>query len=373
MIVECPRCNARYRVEEDVVREEPTFKCSRCGNLFAFELLESPPGSRTTAPMARTETARGTERIVPERESADAGATIGRRSDNGETLPFPFGAPAAPPPAETSPAPSTTEPPTPAAELSLDLDRREDGESERQIDDDVDLELPDGDDDDDRFELGSEDLEAHDLESDDEEPLEPDVVEPRFVRDDSRFALGDPAASGSPVRGYLVFVALLLLCYGNLALYLKNHPNWTAEAVAAVPAIGGFLGGNRMLQSRVDLQNLEGTYQSIKDGRNVFIVSGRAVNNSDHAVRSVEIESVLYDARGEPVATKAIFCGNIMSLKIVKDLSSQEISLLQKLQPPVRFEIPAGENAGFSVVFLSPPPKLQSFSARVASAQPVAS
>jgi hypothetical protein len=62
-----------------------------------------------------------------------------------------------------------------------------------------------------------------------------------------------------------------------------------------------------------------------------------------------------------------------MSLKIVRDLSSKEISLLQRLEPPKRFEIRPGESAGFSVVFMSPPPGLKEFSAKVLAAQPVAS
>jgi hypothetical protein len=87
----------------------------------------------------------------------------------------------------------------------------------------------------------------------------------------------------------------------------------------------------------------------------------------------VQIESALYDAAGRAVETKSIYCGNAMSLKIVKDLSTKEISLLQRLEPPKRFEIRPGESAGFSVVFLNPPAGLKEFATRVVAAQPAAS
>jgi hypothetical protein len=81
----------------------------------------------------------------------------------------------------------------------------------------------------------------------------------------------------------------------------------------------------------------------------------------------------LLDASGKPVETKSIYCGNAMSLKIVKDLSMKEISLLQRLEPPKRFEIRSGESAGFSVVFVNPPTGLKEFTTRVVAAQPAAS
>jgi len=129
------------------------------------------------------------------------------------------------------------------------------------------------------------------------------------------------------------------------------------------------LAEDHLLQTRVQLQDVEGTYQQIKDERMVFIVSGRAINTSSEPLKGVQIESAVYDAGGKPIETKSIYCGNAMSLKIVKDLSTKEISLLQRLEPPKRFEIRPGESAGFSVVFLNPPRTLREFTARVAAAQ----
>lgn len=357
MIVECPRCNARYRVDEEVVADEPTFKCSRCDHLFSHEagaadLVTEPepsdPEPVTPAPAAVD--VEGGDEEEPA-EAPDGASPRGRRLGarrptraDSSSLSLPFAT------SQSEPGgPSTIDddevdlpprrgPSTSGRERHFDFDHDE----EHAIDDD-----------------GDDDAAASDR----------SIGEPRFVR--------SFAASQAPVssvdrlrRPVLIFLAVLLLFYGNLALYFRNHAAKAERSFASVPLFGRLLVENRLLQSRVYLRDLEGVFQRIKDGRTVFIVSGRAVNTAEAPVRGVEVESALYDAAGTSLLAKSIFCGNAMSLKIVKDLSSKEISILQKLQPPQRFEIAPGDAAGFSVVFLDPPAEFVEFSARVASAQP---
>jgi len=157
--------------------------------------------------------------------------------------------------------------------------------------------------------------------------------------------------------------------YALLTLNLLNHPAQAEKLLASLPMVGEVLAEDHLLQIRIQLQDVDGSYHHIKDDRVVFIVSGRAVNTSAEPLKGVQIESSLYDATGKPIETKSIYTGNAMSLKIVKDLSSKEISLLQRLEPPKRFEIRPGESAGFSVVFLSPPTGAKEFTARVVAAQ----
>jgi hypothetical protein len=211
-----------------------------------------------------------------------------------------------------------------------------------------------------------------DLETrDDEEPaLDPDD-EPRFVRGEDDLRV-EPEPSGTGGRPYLVFLALLVVAYAILALDLLNHPARAEKLLASVPLAGGVLSEDHLMQTRIQLQDVEGVYQQIKEDRLVFIVSGRAVNASNGALKGVQIESTIVDASDRTVEAKSIYCGNAMSLKIVKDLSSKEISLLQRLEPTKRFEIRPGESAGFSVVFLNPPRGLKEFTARVAAATPSA-
>jgi hypothetical protein len=162
---------------------------------------------------------------------------------------------------------------------------------------------------------------------------------------------------------------VLVLVWVNVALYLRGHPTETIGALAKLPVVGRTLTVDRVLRTRVHLDELRGTYQQIKGDQLVFIVAGRAINTSMETLRGVQIESALYGASGDPLQSKSIYCGNAMSLKIVKDLSSKEISLLQRLEPPQRFEIRPGQSASFTVVFMDPPEEFREFSTRVVAAE----
>ena len=324
MIVECPRCRARYRVEQDLLERDQTFKCSRCAHIFAYEASDAQP-AEPEASVPPPEPPRPEARRTPTRREADS-------------LSFSF-SPGHEGTQETEePDPATSQRASVAAAAAHDRDFSfEDDESARE----------DGDD--------------HDTVVDDDEP--------RFVRGEDELRAEDRREGGGG-RPYLIFLAALVIGYGILTLDLLNHPARAERLLAAVPIVGDVLAEDHLLQTRVQMQDVEGVYQQIKDDRLVFIVSGRAVNTAPASLKGVQIESALYDGSGKPLETKSIYCGNAMSLKIVKDLSMKEISLLQRLEPPKRFEIRSGESAGFSVVFLNPPAGLREFTARVVAAQP---
>ncbi|HSD10061.1 MAG TPA: DUF3426 domain-containing protein [Candidatus Binatia bacterium] len=348
MIVECPRCRARYRVETSVLDRDQTFKCSRCSHIFAYE-SESGSGGPELEP-SHAAPPPASEPRYPEPSRVEPRKPAERR--DADSLSFSFS------PTSGAPSPSHAEPegipPPQAPPQGTPADRGfsfvEDDEKE-----DPSGALDDVDD------VGSAE---HGRASD----------EPRFVRGEEELRVEVQEQSGRDARRpYLLYLTTLVILYAILALDLLNHPAQTAKLLAGVPIVGGMLAEDHLLQTRVQLQDVEGAYQQIKDERLVFIVSGRAVNTAAESLKGVQIESAIYDQNGTPLETKSIYCGNAMSLKIVKDLSTKEISLLQRLEPPKRFEIRPGESAGFSVVFLNPPRGLKEFTARVAAAQSSAS
>lgn len=352
MIVECPRCRARYRVESGLLERDQTFKCSRCSHIFAYEAERASETAErepreSTQPAAENEPAKPEPRTRldarPERDGnqgerppADDKRPTPRRDAESMSLPF------SRPGSAAEPGPSRFgSPPTPSA-ADREFSFVEDDQHHEGADDEY--------------------TEA------DEEVAD----EPRFVRDEEDLRVDEEDLS-SAGRPYLLFLAILVIIYAILALDLLNHSAQAEKLLASVPFIGDVLAEDHLLQTRVQLQDVEGAYQQIKDERAVFIISGRAVNTSPQALKGVQIESTLYDPQGKSVDAKTIYCGNAMSLKIVKDLSTKEISLLQRLEPPKRFEIRPGESAGFSVVFVNPPRGLKEFTARVAAAQSSAS
>ena len=334
MIVECPRCRARYRVEEDLLERDQTFKCSRCGHIFAHEAAETgQPDASAPTPTHEPEPAPEppprpeSRRPAPRRDADSLSFSFSRAAEHG--------------------AVETVEHETPAIEERAAVGARAAAEDEFTFGDDGDQVIDDHDG------RGSAVIDD----------------EPRFVRGEEDLSV-EESRGETGGRPYLVFLVALVVVYAIVALDLRNHPARAERLLASVPGIGEMLAEDNLLQTRVQLQDVEGVYQQIKDDKLVFIVSGRAVNTAPAALKGVQIESVLYDAGSKPVETKSIYCGNAMSLKIVKDLSTKEISLLQRLEPPKRFEIRSGESAGFSVVFVGPPPGLKDFSVRVVAAQP---
>lgn len=324
MIVECPRCRARYRVEAGLLERDQTFKCSRCSHIFAYEAegvgSEPAAGELTSAapliPAAPLKTDPNKPDARPNIHSMSFSFSRSEDPESGVAADEP----------QTSPeSPARPAPFVPAAGKESDFS----------------------------------------FADDDDEPIE---EEPRFVRGEDELRIQAEEAH-NPTRSYLAFLGVLVIVYAIFTLDLLNHPARAEKLLAGVPVVGEVLAQDHLLQIKVQLQDVEGAYQQIKDDRTVFIVSGRAVNTSREPLKGVQIESALIDGAGRPVETKSIYCGNAMSLKIVKDLSSKEISLLQRLEPPKRFEIRPGESAGFSVVFLTPPPSLKEFTTRVVSAQ----
>ena len=311
-----------------MLRDEPTFKCSRCSHIFSYDGDVTPASSG-----------------VPPAEA-------GRPSSGAnESLSFSFGGTAAA--EEPRRPPMDSPPPPPEADQPEAADEVE-GETE------------------DHFAFDEDDEPVRHHERMDERYPEEDEhraeEEPRFVRgeDELRIEREIVQRTGRP---WLMFLLFLACVYASFAVYLRNHPESATAFFGAIPMAGHLLMEDRLLQTRIVLDDVEGFYQKIKDDRLVFIVSGRAINTSPQPLKGVQIESTLYGPEGQSLDTKSIFCGNALSLKIVRDLSSKEISLLQRLEPPQRFEIRPGESAGFTVVFMTPPNGMREFGTRVVGAQ----
>ena len=126
---------------------------------------------------------------------------------------------------------------------------------------------------------------------------------------------------------------------------------------------------NNHLRPGIALQSLRPSFQTIQGNRQVFVLSGTAVNRNPVSVREVRLEGHIFNAEGKEIDRQIISVGNAISAKMLRDLTAQEISILQRLNPQKRFEIHSDESAGFVMVFLKPSAEVKNFSCRVLSVE----
>ncbi len=161
----------------------------------------------------------------------------------------------------------------------------------------------------------------------------------------------------------------LLLVFSLITLVHRAQPSTIETMIGMIPWLGSYVLRNTHLQRAIVLQSVRPSLQTIMGNREVFVISGVAFNRNPVSVREVRVEGYIFNAAGKEIERQAISVGNAISSKIIRDLTSQEISILQKLNPQRRFEIPPEESASFVIVFLKPRGEIKAFSCRVVSAQ----
>jgi predicted Zn finger-like uncharacterized protein len=337
VIIQCPYCATRY--ELDAARmsgPHPMFKCSRCRHIFPAPSAEQRPPTPAAVPRDATS-----------------------RPASEENLKLPFESTHEKEPAESAAG---------------------------------DLTVPETDED---FTLGTEEHPVELTLPDDVEPEMPPVHSPALARD---VAPNEPTASDvelnreeatgveaetpkrvprsrtsrprerSHVVPLFVFLGLVVTGYGVLTSALFANPALSDKLVGRIPLIGT-LGDERLLVRKVALSDVVSSYQRIKDGKDVFVITGKALNTAPVALQGVQIAGKLFDNSGAPVDQKVISCGNVISTKVLKDLTPQEVSILQKLNPPKKFVIEPGESSTFVIVFMDPPRQAVEFTTQVVAAQ----
>lgn len=331
MIVQCPYCATRYQVDEARFNSpNPMLKCARCRHVFPA------PGSKKPGASAKS-------RKIPPPE------------DESLTLPF----------------------------------------DQTSWKDENDAPARAGDDDQDGFVLGTEDqADGAGAETEAESPVEiviedePELAE-GSVPDDEEAAddplpdmsFGDeddddvvPAVATAAsrernaVRAVLMFLLLVLFGYAILTRALFSSPALADRLLGPLPLIGTLTRGSQLARD-ISLLEVRGVFQKLKSGKDVFVITGDAVSAAPVTLSSVEIRGQLLDAEGKVLAEKRIYCGNVVSAKILNNLTPREVSVLQKLAPPKQFAIKPGDSAGFVIVFTDPPSDAVELSAEVVEAR----
>ena len=101
----------------------------------------------------------------------------------------------------------------------------------------------------------------------------------------------------------------------------------------------------------------------------IFVVTGTALNQNPVVIREVRVAGQLYNQEGKEIEQQMIWIGNAISPKIVRGMTAQDISDLQRLKPLKTFEIPPGDSVPFTIVFLKPTKAAKDFRCEILSAE----
>jgi hypothetical protein len=159
----------------------------------------------------------------------------------------------------------------------------------------------------------------------------------------------DQAAS---VKPFLTLFALLVLLFAFVLAYQNTNPAAAEAWVRSVPFLGHSVARNDNLKSGVLLKSIETRYQNLQGSREVVVLTGVAVNQNPVMIRNVQLAGQLYDHEGREIERQTMWIGNAISSQIVRGMTTQDVSDLQRLKPLKTFEIPSGDSVPFAIVFL---------------------
>ena len=338
MIVQCPSCKTSYRVADEVTKDTaPTFRCSRCRHTFDF--AASQPAENLSG-------------------KTPSGEKLSPKPDEERELSFTF---AAKNQAERQDLAILKDSAT--GRLRSDPDARE--KSLTDIDGVIGTDEP--------FTF-SEKL---------DQPKDGAIVHPGGGAQaqssqtlpppreatDNIFSLAPYRDQAVSTRPYLTLFALVVVFFAFVTAFYVAHPDASERIVKAIPVVGPFVLKNNHLKNGVALQSLHANYQPIQGNREVFVVTGVAQNQNPVIIREVRLSGQIYNLEGKEIEQQTIWIGNAISPRIIRGMTIQDISDLQRLKPLKSFEILPGDSIPFTIVFLKSTKGIKDFSCEVLVAQ----
>ncbi len=345
MLVKCPNCKTTYKVSDEYLKDTtPTFRCSRCKHTFELEggdvghrsPVTKPPGEPNSAKNASEELR---FKFAPRKEI--------QRTVREE---------------QTDRPGNVSEAPVSSAAATGEIDE---GWSSVQGDNKPEppftISAPPEWDKDEHFV-------AHDSASGPEDTIF-ESLPPPHGGDDNVAALDPHRDQQASTMPYMTLFAFLIICFSALTALNNTYPEASQEVVRKIPLVGPAVVRNSHLKLGVALKSIQGNYQTIQGNREVFVVTGIAMNQNPVVVREVRLGGQTYGEDGNMVEQQSIWVGNALSPKIIRGMTPQDVADLQRLKPLKSFEIPPGDSVSFTIVFLKPLKAIKDFSCEVLAAE----
>jgi len=168
---------------------------------------------------------------------------------------------------------------------------------------------------------------------------------------------------------YLTLFVVLVIGFSLIAMINQAHPQASEQIVKKIPLIGASVLRNNHLKDGILIQSLQAGYQTIQGNREVFLISGIALNQNPVVIREIQVVGKTFNQDGKELESQTIWAGNSMSSKILRGMTTEDIPHLQNLKPLKTFEVPPGDSVPFTIVFLKSVKATKDFSCEVVMAQ----
>ncbi len=178
----------------------------------------------------------------------------------------------------------------------------------------------------------------------------------------------------SPLAILGIFLGgLLLLFVGGVgALYLLEGPE--ALRKIGLGSLARLLNADDKIQERVLVKNLEGSYVNTREGKELFVLKGEALNLYPTPHAAIQVRGLIYNSAGTVILQKTTYCGNPLTSEQLATLPLAKIeeAMNNKLGASyANIGVPPGKTVPFVIVFPGLPKDAVDFGVEVAASQPV--
>jgi predicted Zn finger-like uncharacterized protein len=202
----------------------------------------------------------------------------------------------------------------------------------------------------------------------------PAAEEFRFAKPEAPIQPASPkAARKSPLSMVILFFLMLILAIliAVGVLVWKSGPEGLEKVISAI--------ANRASATEVKgdirLTNLQGSFITNRKEGELFVVQGVAINDLKEARAAIQVKGIIFDKEGKQLMQKTIFCGNPISDHDLRTLTYSKMEELMGNQfgeSLANLNVTRGQSIPFTIVFRKLPKTLSEFVVEVADSKPAA-
>lgn len=342
MLVQCPKCRTAYKISDDVLSgPAPAFRCSRCKHTFEFESDENREASSEVSQSAD-------DTIVPPSTTDELSLPFGAKPKTG---------------ADSSESEQEHLSPQRRTNVVASSGARQPqwGIGHTAQPQEKPFVLAEPNNPEAEFapatEVKNDDPFFHKLEFDDPEQNATNIT-----------AISPYLDHRVSIKPFVTLFTFLVIGFALLAAIGYARPDVPESVLRKIPLIGATVLKNNHLKQGILIKSLSTSYQTIQGNREVFLVSGIALNQNPVVVREIQLTGTVYNEAGKEIERQTIWAGNTLSPKIIRGMTLEDIPQLQELKPLKSFELPPGDSIPFTIVFLKSSKNAKEFTCEVSTA-----